>query len=116
MQLSKAAAIAAKAAWEGPTTVDGDFLWYGVNPGSDISSLGVAPGQNITATPDEWLSLFVLKNQSFDVTRLSHEEYDSLFRLAVKEYTDVMAANDPDLTAFKKAGGKLLTYHGMVSH
>ncbi|GIJ85071.1 hypothetical protein Asppvi_003926 [Aspergillus pseudoviridinutans] len=114
MRLSRAAAITAKAAWSGPRTVAGDFLWYGWNPGSDITGLGVAPGQNSTASPDEWLSLFVLKNQSFDVTRLSHEEYDSLFRLAVKEYTDVMAANDPDLTEFKKAGGKLLTYHGMA--
>ncbi|PKX96360.1 putative feruloyl esterase [Aspergillus novofumigatus IBT 16806] len=113
-QLRRAAAIMAESALSDPRSVAGDFLWYGANPGSDISSLGVAPGQNIKASPDEWLSLFVPKNQSFDVTRLSHEEYDTLFRLAVKEYTDVMAANDPDLTTFKKAGGKLLTYHGMA--
>lgn len=85
-----------------------------MNPGSDITGLGVAPGQNLTTSPDEWLSLFLVKNQSFDATQLSHEEYGTLFHFSVKEYTDVMAANDPDLTAFKKAGGKLLTYHGMV--
>jgi feruloyl esterase len=116
MPLTRAAAITSQAAWSGPRTVSGDFLWYGVNPGSDISGLGILPGQNDTASPDEWLSLFLLKNQSADVTKLSHEEYDRLFHLAVQEYTDVMAANDPDLTEFKKAGGKLLTYHGMVSH
>ncbi|KAL2012224.1 hypothetical protein VTN00DRAFT_4942 [Thermoascus crustaceus] len=114
MRLSRAAAITATAAWSGPRTVAGDFLWYGVNPGSDITGMGVAPGQNITASTDEWLGLFVLKDQSFNVTSLSHEEYDWLFHLAVQEYTDVMAANDPDLTEFKKAGGKLLTYHGMA--
>ncbi|KAF4274502.1 hypothetical protein CNMCM8812_005171 [Aspergillus fumigatus] len=114
MRLTRAAAITAKAAWTGPRTVAGDFLWYGVNPGSDITGLGVAPGQNLTTSPDEWLSLFLVKNQSFDATQLSHEEYGTLFHFSVKEYTDVMAANDPDLTAFKKAGGKLLTYHGMA--
>ncbi|KAJ9210229.1 hypothetical protein DTO166G4_8157 [Paecilomyces variotii] len=114
MRLSRAAAITAKAAWSGPRTISGEFLWYGVNPGADISAFGVAPGQNSTSSQDEWFNLFVAKNQSFDIINSSHEEYDWLFHLAVQEYTDVIAANDPDLTEFKNAGGKLLTYHGLA--
>ncbi|KAL1885591.1 hypothetical protein Plec18167_001086 [Paecilomyces lecythidis] len=114
MRLSRAAAIAAEAAWSGPRTTRGDFLWYGLNLGADITGFGVASGQNSTDNPDEWFNYFVLRNQSFNILNSSHEEYDWLFHLAVQEYTDVIAANDPDLTEFKEAGGKLLTYHGMA--
>lgn len=54
------------------------------------------------------------KNKDFDILNASHEEYDVLFHRAVQEYAGLLNADDPDLTEFKNAGGKLISYHGMV--
>lgn len=111
--LSHGAAAIADAAWSGPRGRNGELLWPGVNPGSVISGFGSLPGVNSTGT-DEWFNLFIAKNASSDTAGLSHDEYLNLFNLAVQEYSDFMNAADPDLTEFRKAGGKLITYHGMV--
>ncbi|RAK75217.1 feruloyl esterase [Aspergillus fijiensis CBS 313.89] len=111
--LSEGAAIIADAAWSGPRTQDGKFLWYGVNPGSDISSYGSVPGQNSTQA-DVWFNLFVAKNASFETSKMTRAKYERAFHLASQEYTDFMNAADPDLSEFRNAGGKLITYHGMA--
>ncbi|KAL4889923.1 Tannase/feruloyl esterase [Aspergillus ambiguus] len=111
--VSPGAAIVADAAWSGPKSKQGDHLWYGVNPGSDISQFGKVPGQNSTDT-DSWFSLFIAKNASFNPATLSSEEYFELFHQAIQQYSDIMDAADPDLTEFRDAGGKLITYHGMA--
>ncbi|PYH77588.1 feruloyl esterase [Aspergillus uvarum CBS 121591] len=110
--LSEGAAIIGDAAWSGPRTKDGKFLWYGVNPGSDISSYGSVPGQNSTQV-DVWFNLFVAKNASFETSKMTRAEYERAFHLASQEYTDFMNAAVPDLSEFRKAGGKLITYHGL---
>lgn len=114
MPLSRTAALVANAAWSGPRTANGEFLWYGYNRGSDISAFGTTPGHNSTGA-DIWFRLFVTKNKAFNVQNATHEEYDQLFRRAVQEYTDLLNAGNPDLSEFKKSGGKLISYHGMVS-
>lgn len=113
ISLSYGAALIADAAWSGPRTGAGDQLWYGLYPGANISSLGSVPGQN-AASQDAWFNLFVARNASFDVTTLTREEYFELFHLAVQQYSGTLDAADPDLTAFRNRGGKLITYHGMV--
>jgi feruloyl esterase len=125
IDLSHGAALVADAAWSGPKTRDGKTLWYGVNPGSDISSLGSVPGQNTTSTTsttdstaaaDPWFGLFVAKNASFDPTTMTFDEYVNYFDLAVKEFSGFIDGADPEITEFRKRGGKLITYHGMVRY
>ncbi|KAL4917818.1 Tannase/feruloyl esterase [Aspergillus aurantiobrunneus] len=115
--LSYGAALIADAAWSGPQTDgdDGERLWYGLNPGADISTtLGSVPGKNTTSSPDQWFRLFVAKDASFDFITLTRSEYFEYSHLGVQQYSDMMNAADPDLTAFRKRGGKLITYHGMA--
>jgi hypothetical protein len=33
----------------------------------------------------------------------------------VQQYDSIVGTNDPDLSAFRDAGGKIVSYHGMVS-
>ncbi|KAJ5338010.1 feruloyl esterase [Penicillium brevicompactum] len=113
MHVSRSAALVANAAWSGPRTSKGNPLWYGYNRGADISSFGAVPGTNTTGQ-DLWFRLFVAKNKDFDILNASHEEYDVLFHHAVQEYAGLLNADDPDLTEFKNAGGKLISYHGMA--
>ncbi|GLA55566.1 hypothetical protein AnigIFM63604_002355 [Aspergillus niger] len=116
--LSQGAALIAEAAWSGAHTTDGHQLWFGYNPGSDIgSTFGAQPETNISSlatTKDEWFNLFVAKNISFNTMGLSHEEYQEFFNLITSEYGSAWNADDANLQAFKKNGGKLLTYHGMA--
>ncbi|KAE8328154.1 Tannase/feruloyl esterase [Aspergillus sergii] len=87
MALSPGAALIADAAWSGPQTADGERLWYGVNLGPTSAS----SARYLASIP--------------------HKEF---FHLSTKEYASTINAADPDLTAFRKAGGKLLTYHGIA--
>ncbi|KAL4760968.1 putative feruloyl esterase [Aspergillus foveolatus] len=116
--LSQGAALTADAALLGARTTDGRKLWYGYNPRSVISStFGAQPGYNsslTTAVKDEWFNLFVARNISFNTADLSHKEYKDFFNLIISEYGSSWNADNADLHAFKKAGGKLLTYHGMA--
>lgn len=114
--LSQGAALIADAAWSGAHTTDGHQLWYGYNPGSDVSStFGATPGSsNLSTMNDEWFNLFGAKNASFNTAGMSHEQYQEMFHLITQEYGSSWNADDADLSAFKKAGGKLLTYHGLV--
>ncbi|GAA90421.1 feruloyl esterase [Aspergillus luchuensis IFO 4308] len=67
---------------------------------------GSVPGTNSTGS-DEWSNLFIAKNANFDTAGLSHDEYLSLFNLAVhnlavQEYIDFTNAADPSSMDFRK--------------
>lgn len=115
MQLSEGAAKIADAVWSGARSSKGDPLWFGVNPGADISSYGVDNTTKASRSQDVWLGPFVLKVQNSNASAIDHEHFDWLFHLGVQEYTSIIGTADPDLTAFRNAGGKLITHHGMVS-
>ncbi|BCS01988.1 uncharacterized protein AKAW2_60252A [Aspergillus luchuensis] len=85
--LSHGAAAIADAAWSGPRIRN-------------------VPGTNSTGS-DEWSNLFIAKNANFDTAGLSHDEYLSLFNLAVhnlavQEYIDFTNAADPSSMDFRK--------------
>lgn len=115
MKLSQAGAVVADAVWGGPRSADGKFLWYGMNYGANISSYGLASPNSSTQNQDDlWFRWFMEMNPDYNASTMTHEQFDWFFHLAIDMYTDVLGANDPDLTAFQKAGGKLISYHGMV--
>jgi feruloyl esterase len=62
----------------------------------------------------EWTRLFVLKNSSADTSHLSLAEYENIVDAAAREYNSIIGTNNPDLLAFRQAGGKMITYHGLV--
>ena len=102
-------------------------MWYGPYPDAPLSggSSGVTPigticSANGTCTMDpitlfqEWTRFFILKNSTADTSHLSLEEYENIVDAAAREYDSVIGTNNPDLSAFRRAGGKLITYHGLV--
>ncbi|KAI0870159.1 Tannase/feruloyl esterase [Hypoxylon argillaceum] len=127
VRISHAAAVLVNETWHGPRAVDGTKLWHGLNPGSDLT--GDAPGSviaglaatNCTGTTcvgvtnvlSQWMRLFVSKNPNLDVSNLTHEEWDSLFLSSSQQYRSFVGSADPDLRAFNKKGGKLLSFHGL---
>jgi feruloyl esterase len=109
---------------------NGSFLWYGLNYDTSLSGDGSTSGYALDTTTcssngtcvaapsspvTQWIQLFIEKNTDFPVGNLTREEFDSLFHAGKQQFDDIISANDPDLTRFRAAGGKMLTYHGMVN-
>ena len=110
LTISPALAEAVNKLWAGPTTRWGTKLWYGQNKGSAFDF--IAAYNKPFTVPDQWAKYFVTRNPSFDSTQLTYRSFEHLFRSATSQYDAVIANNNPDLSRFAKAGGKLLTWHG----
>ncbi|KAF3038402.1 hypothetical protein E8E11_005048 [Didymella keratinophila] len=56
-----------------------------------------------------------LKDLSWDYSKISSiEEYAKLFHIGVQEYDSNVGSANPHLSAFRDAGAKILTYHGLA--
>lgn len=95
--------------WAGPTDEHGRKLWDGLPKGADFSWLAAPTGFQVAVN---WVRDFVVKQPDFDTSKLTYAQYAGLFRQSVREYDDVIGTSDPDLSAFRRAGGKLLSYVG----
>ena len=47
-------------------------------------------------------------NGTWDWTTTTYDQYDQLFQQSIELFSDVIGTDDPDLTAFKEAGGKIV--------
>ncbi|KAH6641942.1 Tannase/feruloyl esterase [Boeremia exigua] len=119
--ISSAAAAAMDAVWHGLRTANGTLLWPGAGYTSNVTViLGTTCSANGTCTLDrntlftDWIRLFAAKDPDFDVNKMTREDYVNAFRSSVNEYTSIMGTKSPDLTNFREAGGKLLTFHGLA--
>lgn len=122
MTLSSAAAAVAEATWTGPRFSNGDFMWYGYEIGSDLATAaGTTCDTNGTCVPTSrstvafWYMFFVLRDPGSNITTLTHSQYDDLFRTLKKVFASSMEAAEPGLFDFAEAGGKMITFHGLVS-
>ncbi|MFC8448197.1 tannase/feruloyl esterase family alpha/beta hydrolase [Kitasatospora sp. NPDC057223] len=52
------------------------------------------------------------KRPAFDVSTITYGQFAQLFKQSRSEYDKVIGTDDPDLSAFRRAGGKLITHHG----
>lgn len=119
-------ALVVQKTWEGMRSTNGSFLWYGLEKGTPLAgSAGLANTQcttpsSCTGRPfppsEDWISNFMLENPSADLTQLSHEKFERLFHSSFERYNSIIGTNNPDLSAFKKAGGKMLTWHGLADN
>lgn len=117
-------AFIAQKTWEGVRTPDGKNLWWGLNPGAPFSGLvnttcsGSTGQTNCTGNPftisEDWLSRWVLQDADIDLGALTNETYFGSFTKAFQLYNNIIGTNKADLSRFKKAGGKLVTWHGLA--
>ncbi|CAI4219746.1 unnamed protein product [Parascedosporium putredinis] len=120
LEMGFAAAAVANATWQGVNTAHGVRAWPGLSPSTDIAigvamtdcSSGTCVGVQLPISAT-WLSLFVLRDADADLAHLSHEEFDWLAHLSGQKYKSIIGTGDADLSAFRKAGGKLISVHGL---
>jgi hypothetical protein len=110
--ISQAVADAVRKIWEGPVDEQGQSLWYGPEKGASFAFLGKAGDPFIVASI--WAKWFVEKDPSFDATTLTYERFGELFAASRSEFGGIIGSDEPDLSEFAMAGGKLLTWHGQA--
>src|SRR3974390_74588 len=110
--------------WEGPRGSDGRFLWYGIGIGNEswgtpLMPIGLCVAQEIDGKlqpapfeiPPGYIRTWLLKDLSWDWKTLSFKQFEQLFEQSVREMA-MAASDDPDLSKFRAAGGKLILSHG----
>ncbi|MFE1962778.1 tannase/feruloyl esterase family alpha/beta hydrolase [Streptomyces sp. NPDC059479] len=105
--------------WKGPRGADGKFLWYGPLAGTPLDRIAgsVTNGDGTTSpqpSPDAltWITHWVLQDPTFDWRTLSYDQFADLFERSVAKWESTVGAADPDLSAFRAAGGKMVITHG----
>jgi hypothetical protein len=95
--------------WAGAMNVQGKLLWPGVEPGAALSGLaGPTPFSIAVAQPQYW----VYFDPSWDWTTLTYANYEAFFKKTMQMVNPMMASENPDLTAFRNDGGKVITWQG----
>ncbi|MFF0079169.1 tannase/feruloyl esterase family alpha/beta hydrolase [Streptomyces canus] len=120
LTITAADATVVRKIWDGPRTTSGKKLWYGVPVGADIWALAAhtdpdADGNVVGSpfpVPAAWLQLWVAKDPSLDLSKITYSRFTQLFKQSQAEYDKVIGTDDPDLSGFRNSGGKLLTWHG----
>ncbi|KAH4984310.1 hypothetical protein HBI76_141850 [Parastagonospora nodorum] len=108
----------ARETWSGSKTPEGKFLWYGL----DVSAQLMYHAQTVCGVDGscagdpnpltvEWQKYFLALDPEFDVRTVNTTKYAELFKESVK-YNPLLAPTNPDLSAFAKACGKMITWHG----
>lgn len=106
--------------WAGPVSTRGTKLWYGLERGASLAGLAATTTTNGVTTPApfpitvEWLGTWLQRNPNWDWTTLTYAQFDRLFAQSVAEFSGVIATDNPDLSAFRDHGGKILIWHGLA--
>jgi hypothetical protein len=104
--------------WEGPRGQGGAFLWYGLARGTDLFALSNTGGSPLTGKPFgitmDWFRFFLVQNPQWDWTTITPAGFEFLWRQSVEQYGAIFGTDDPDLTAFRDRGGKVIIYHGLA--
>lgn len=107
--LGMAEATALKKIWGGARTTSGTLLWPSFSKGADLNAMaGAAP----FPIPIEQARYWVYFDPTWDWKTLTYANYEQFFNDNVAKVGPLMATENPDLSAFRKRGGKLIMYHG----
>ena len=113
--ISSADADVIRKIWEGPRRRDGSFLWYGLPRGAGFAlsaTAGTPPAGRPNGIPLDWFRYFLTQDPKWDWTTLTHESYEQLWDQSVEQFNAVIGTDNPDLSAFRDRGGKLIAWHG----
>ena len=107
--LSTAEATAIKKMWGGARDTLGNLLWPGFERGADLTPMA---GATPFVAPIQQGKFWVYFDPNWDWTTLTYANFLTWFNDNVDKVGPLMATDDPDLSAFRARGGKLIMYHG----
>lgn len=107
--------------WDGPKTRSGKRLWYGLLKGTPFDRLAAtaaAPDGARHDVPfavgDDWIKYFRKRQPDFDISTIGYREFEQLFQQSHSQYNAVIGIDNPDLSTFRNADGKMITWHGLA--
>jgi hypothetical protein len=111
-------ATAVNKIWDGPVTSPGPGgwnngsgrAWYGLERGTGLT--GLAGGSPFSIATDHF-KYWIKQDATFDWKTLTEEAFFGDFVTSVQKFNDVIGTDD-GLNNFRKAGAKLITYHGLA--
>ena len=83
-----------------------------VGPNKGASFFYVANAGSPFFVADNWVRYFVTRDPGLDTTHLTYRQFFKIFRESQKRFHSVIGSDDPDLSAFARAGGISVSYHG----
>lgn len=119
---SAAAAAVVQAAWDGPGNRTTGISWPGLNIGVSLSSTYLATSQSDELNGEaatapllsSWFKYMLAKDPAFDPGSMTTQQFYDYLELSRKTFRCSVAADDPDLSGFRRAGGKMIAWHGMA--
>ncbi len=99
-------------------------LWFGLERGSALAGPTFLIGSFVFAdgldgpTPffiaPQWFQYWLFQNPAFDWHTLTESTFGAAFLESELKFHQVLGTDDPDLSAFRGHGGKMITYHGLA--
>src|SRR5438874_3825171 len=108
--LTPAEASAVNKIWNGPTDANGNQVWYGLERGTILGGLA---GTNPFSIATDHFKYWIHQNPSFDWHTVTEASFVNDMLTSIAKFNDVIGTDD-DLKAFRNAGGKMITYHGLM--
>jgi feruloyl esterase len=102
--------------WQGP-----EPLWYGLYRGAELDALAgttTTPSGTSVGVPfpisQTWIQYFLKQNPDFDTSTITYSQFAPLLAQSEIEYDKIIGTGDPNLSAFERAGGKMITWQGLA--
>lgn len=120
VEVSRAMANIARRIEQGPRTPAKTSLWHGLTYGTSYDGLAgtttTADGLRLPrpfGVSAGFIRSFLIKDESFNVTKLNYADYVSLWLQGSSEFGWLLDSDQPDLTSLRSSGTKLLSWHGI---
>lgn len=106
--------------WGGATSINGEALFPGNPRGANFSVLANTTTANGVTTPipfgasEAWIKYLTVRDPNYATRNMTFTDFDYVFEQSVLEYSKILGTMSPNLSEFRKRGGKLLTWHGLA--
>ncbi|OHF00065.1 tannase and feruloyl esterase [Colletotrichum orchidophilum] len=120
--ISSTAAAVANAMWTGPVTAENESTYlYGLEMGTDLTfgaQTSCTEDGKCTSLPNAAVTLllayFIGKDPEINTTKISLNGLERAYHSFRQQYDSYLGTDDPDLSSFRDAGGKMITFHGLA--
>ncbi|MEZ5364058.1 MAG: tannase/feruloyl esterase family alpha/beta hydrolase [Bryobacterales bacterium] len=86
--------------------------------GADFSGLsrvaGDPPEPQAMPITEQWFRYFLTQDPNFDWKTIDYDRYEQFWDQSQEEFGAVIGTDNPDLSAFRDHGGKIVLWHGLV--
>jgi feruloyl esterase len=95
----------------GPVDTSGNKLFTGISLGASFSLLASSTPFSFIGS---WVQDMVMQKHDYNLSLLTYENFAGVLQTSLEEYDEIIGSDNPDLSSFRDAGGKLLSWHGFA--